>query len=140
MSFCRSTGETEVSTDADFGGEARSPRRSAPSDSSESIAQKRIRATRSVEQLMPSRRNSGLSNNASFLFFRALLVNGCSSVAETSGAGGSRRPTGSGGAGQSGGSGGADVGGSGGSGVGGSGGSGVGGSGGSGGTGAGGSG
>jgi polyhydroxybutyrate depolymerase len=81
---------------------------------------------------MASRRNSGISNNASVLFGLALLGIACSAGDAPSGAGGSTRTSGSGGVGQSGGSGGSGVGGSGGSNVGGSGGSGAGGSGGSG--------
>jgi poly(3-hydroxybutyrate) depolymerase len=90
--------------------------------------------------LMTSRRNSRISNNASFLFVFALLGIACSASDAPSGAGGSARTSGSGGPGESGGSGGSGVGGTGGSGTGSPGGSGVGSSGGSGGAGVGGSG
>jgi poly(3-hydroxybutyrate) depolymerase len=74
--------------------------------------------------VMANRRNSIISNDASFLFVFALLGVACSGGDAPSGHGGSARTSGSGGVGQPGGSGGSGAGGSGGSGVGGSGGSG----------------
>src|SRR6185503_15691070 len=132
----RAHGKQTFPTEADFGGENRSPSALLHLIRLNSIAEIRSHNKNEsrpmVELVMPNRRNRRMSNNASFLFVFALLGIACSAGDNTSGAGGSTRTTGSGGVGASGGASGSGVGGAGGSGVGGTGGSGVGGAGGSG--------